>query len=221
MPGTGAYGARPGAPGGRPVGTAYAPATTPHAPATAVEPLAPPRPGRSVAGMIGVLVFVVAVAAGVFVFMNKPSAPTLPPSVAGLTKITDPAIDQTVEMFRSMAESQGVQADIGLYGSAGLPSAALIWVTGAEAPTDGAAFTEFAEGFNTGLGTGTLDQTRRTTETVDGVTIECAPVVGEPPGSMCLWQEDDVFWMVFELSGTGSGTSARDLAVAVHETVGA
>jgi hypothetical protein len=170
--------------------------------------------------MIGVLVFVVAVAAGVFVFMNKPSAPTLPPSVGGLTKITDPNIDQTVEMFRSMAESQGVQADIGLYGSAGLPSAALIWVTGAEAPTDGQAFTEFAEGFNTGLGTGTLDQTRRTTETVDGITIECAPVVGQPPGSMCLWQENDVFWMVFELSGTNSG-SARDLAVAVHETVGA
>jgi hypothetical protein len=214
MPGTGAFSARPGAPGGRPVGTAYAPA-----PAT--ESFTPSKPARSIAGMIGVLVFVVAIAAGVFVFMNKPSAPTLPQSVAGLTKITDPAIDQTVEMFRSMAESQGVQADIGLYGSAGLPSAALIWVTGAEAPTDGAAFTEFAEGFNTGLGTGTLDQARRTTETVDGITIECAPVVGEPPGSMCLWQEDDVFWMVFELSGGASSGSARDLAVAVHETVGA
>jgi hypothetical protein len=170
--------------------------------------------------MIGVLVFVVAVAAGVFVFMNKASAPTLPQSVGGLTKISDPAIDPTVEMFRSMAESQGVQADIGLYGTAGLPSAAIIWVTGADAPSDGQAFSEFAEGFNTGLGSGSLDEARRTTEVVDGISIECAPVVGEPPGSMCLWQEDDVLWMVFELSD-GSLGSASDLAASVHQTVGA
>jgi hypothetical protein len=195
-------------PGGRLLGPAYAP--TP-----AAEPFAPPKPGRSLAGIVGVLVFVVAIAAGVFVFMNKAAGPTFPQSMGGLTKIDDPAMEQTLDMFRAMAESQGVTADMGIYGAGGVPSAALIWVTGADAP-DEQDFAEFAEGFNTGLGTGTLDETRRTSEVVDGVTFECAPVVGQPPGSVCLWQEDGVFWMVFELSGANLG-SAQDLAVAAHQ----
>lgn len=211
-PGPGAFAPRPGPPLGRPLGPAYSPLPAP-------EPLAPPKPGRSLAGVIGVLVFVVAVAAGAFVFLNKPAQPTLPESVGELTKITDPAMESTLEMFRSLAESQGVTADMGIYGSAGIPSAALIWVTGAEAPGDD-GFAEFAEGFNTGLGTGSLDETHRTSEVIDGVTFECVPVVGEPPGSVCLWEEDGVFWMAFELSGTNVG-SAQDLAVAAHRAAAA
>jgi hypothetical protein len=198
---------------GRPLAPAYAP--TP-----ASEPFAPPKPSRSLAGMVGALVFVVAAAAGVFVFMNKPSDPALPQAVGGLTRITDPAIEQTVDMFRSLAESEGVHADMGIYGTAGLPSAALIWVTGAAVPEDEQGFSEFAQGFNTGLGTGSLDETRRTSAVVDGVTFECAPVVGEPPGSVCLWQEGDAFWMAFELSGSDVG-SAQDLAVAAHRAIAA
>jgi hypothetical protein len=44
--------------------------------------------------------------------------------------------------------------------------------------------------------------------------------VGEPPGSVCLWQEGDVFWMVFELSGSDLGTT-QGLAVAAHATASA
>jgi hypothetical protein len=163
-----------------------------------------------------VLVFVVAVAAGVFLFLKDAPDPELPASLGGLPRVTGPQVDAGVEMFRSAAEAEGVSADMAIYGSAQAPTAALVWVTGVGAPMEDDDFSEFADGFNTGLGTGSLDETRRTTNVVDGVTFDCAPVVGTPPGSMCMWQEDGVFWLVFQLSG-GNVADAQDLAVAAHQ----
>ena len=53
---------------------------------------------------------------------------------------------------------------------------------------------------------------------IGGITYECAPVVGTPPGGVCMWEQDDVFWIVFELSGARMG-AAQDLAVAAHDAV--
>jgi hypothetical protein len=166
--------------------------------------------------MLGVLSIVIAISAGVFVVRNQAPNASLPDSFGGLSRIRNAQIDQGVELFRSMAETEGVSADMGVYG-VGAPSAALVWVTGVVAPS-GDDFAEFADGFNTGLGTGSLDQSRRTSAVVGGVTYECAPVVGTPPGSVCMWEQDDVFWIVFELSGATMG-AAQDLAVAAHDVV--
>jgi hypothetical protein len=167
--------------------------------------------------MAGVLLFVAAVAAGVFLFLKDAPDPALPATLGGLPRVTGPQVDAGVEMFRSAAEAEGVSADMAVYGSAGAPSAALVWVTGVATPMDDEGFREFADGFNTGLGTGSLDETRRSTTVVDGVTFDCTPVVGNPPGSMCMWQEDGVFWLVFQLSGGDVG-AAQDLALAAHRT---
>lgn len=218
-------GAAPGSPG--PVGYAQRTGPAPtglrgpgyppvYAPAPTPSPFPEPTPRRGLAGMVGVLVFVVAVAAGVFVFLKDAPDPELPASLGGLPRVSGPQVDAGVEMFRSAAEAEGVSADMAIYGSEVAPTAALVWVTGVATPMDDGGFREFADGFNTGLGTGSLDETGRTTNVVDGVTFDCVPIVGTPPGSMCMWEEDGVFWLVFQLAGGDVG-AAQDLAVSAHQ----
>ena len=35
------------------------------------------------------------------------------------------------------------------------------------------------------------------------MTFVCAPVLGVTPGTICMWQEDSVFWLLFDFSGQG------------------
>jgi hypothetical protein len=163
--------------------------------------------------MVGLLLVALAVAAGVYVFLNRGASAELPDSFGGLTRIEDPQVEAILDVVRSQAVTEGIDVDMGFYGDAGIPSAALMWVTNADAPSTDAAFDEFAGGFNTGLGTGSLDQTRRTSEVVDGITFVCAPVVGTPAANICLWEDEDVWWMLFDLSGSNMNTT-QDLAVA-------
>ena len=50
------------------------------------------------------------------------------------------------------------------------------------------------------------------------MTYVCAPVVGAATGTICMWQDDAVFWLLFEFSGQGQ-TAARSLAVVAHDAV--
>jgi hypothetical protein len=148
------------------------------------------------------VIVAIAVAAGVYFFLNRGPTAELPESFGGLTQIQDPQVDAVLDVVRDQAGAEGIEADMGLYGTAGIPSAALVWVTNADASSTDAAFTEFAGGFNSGLGTGSLDEARKITEVVDGITFVCAPVVGTPTANICLWEAEDVWWMLFDLSGS-------------------
>jgi hypothetical protein len=89
----------------------------------------------------------------------------------------------------------------------------------ASVPTTDAAFDAFASGFDSGIGQeASLDRSTRSNETVGGVTYVCAPVVGVTPGTICMWQDDGVFWLLFEFSGQGQ-MAARSLAVVAHDAV--
>jgi hypothetical protein len=178
----------------------------------------PQQRERALGAKAGALLVSLAVAAGVFFFMNRgPGAAELPQAFGGLTTITDPQVQAAVDAFRAEADGGGFQTDMGLYGSGGVPTAALVWVVDPSVPTPDEAFTEFAGGFNDGLGTGSLDESRRTTETVGGVDYVCAPIVGSPPANICLWEDDEVFWVLFDLSGSQM-VGTRGLAVAAHDT---
>ena len=112
----------------------------------------------------------------------------------------------------------GIEGDLALFGE-GPPTTALMWIRDASVPTTDAAFDAFASGFDAGIGQdASLDRSGKSNETVDGVTYVCAPVVGAATGTICMWQDDAVFWLLFEFSGQGQ-TAARSLAVVAHDAV--
>ncbi len=180
------------------------PLTTPYA-----------QPRRSLGTMAVVVLVSLAAVAGVWFFMHRGTSVELPQSFGGLTQINNPQVESALDMFRSQAENEGISADMGIYGQAGTPTVALAWVADAGVSDADAAFTEFAGGFNDGLATGSLDTSRRTTETIDGVQYLCAPVSGTPASNVCLWQKDGIYWILFDLSG-GSMNATQDLAVAAY-----
>lgn len=217
----------------RPFGAASAPAGGPvtspyqqgglrgavYAPSPPSVPYQQTAQVRSLGTMVGVVIVTLAVVAGAYLFMNRGPGVELPQSFGGLSQVQDPQVEAAVELFRSEAEAEGASADMGIYGSAGLPVAALVWVADASVPNADAAFTEFAGGFNEGLGTGTLDESRRTTETIDGVSYLCAPISGTPTSNICMWERDDIFWILIDLSGSNMNAT-QELAVAAYGATG-
>jgi hypothetical protein len=96
-----------------------------------------------------------------------------------------------------------------------------VWIRGAEAPTTEAAFDEFATGFDSGFGaSGSLDASRKTVESLDGVTYVCAPLSADISGTICMWQDRGVFWLLFDFSGA-SFEAGRALAEGAHRAVAA
>jgi hypothetical protein len=186
----------------------------------APQPLTAPyaRPRGNLGAMAAVVLLSLSAVAGVFFFMHRAPGVELPQGFGGLTQVSNAQVDAALEMFRTQADAEGVAADMGIYGQAGVPSVALAWVADGSVPNADAAFDEFAGGFNQGLGTGTLDESRRTTETIDGVSYLCAPVTGSPPANICMWEKDDIFWILFDLSGATMGAT-RDLASTANAAV--
>ena len=86
-------------------------------------------------------------------------------------------------------------------------------------PTD-AAFDQFATGFDSGFGaSGSLDGSRKSIETLDGVTYVCAPLVSDVSGTICMWQDQEVFWLLFDFSGD-SFQAGKTLAERAHDAAG-
>jgi hypothetical protein len=142
----------------------------------------------------------------------------LPESVGGLGRVEGPQAEIVAETFRAQTEVVGIEGDIAMYGS-GTPTVALMWIRDASVPTTDAAFDAFASGFDSGIGSaGALNRSRRTTETIGGVTYVCAPVESVAPGTICMWQDGDVFWLLFDFSGARF-QAGQDLAVATHDAI--
>jgi hypothetical protein len=205
-------------PDGSPAGVLRGPG---YAPVPLPAPL-PQSSGRTFSTRANGLWVMIAVAVGSFglfhYLSNRPPDVALPAAIGGLPQVENEQLDQALEPFRQEASAQGVDADMGFYGTGGFPTAALVWVDGSDVATSQDAWSDFAEGFNTGLGTGSLEETGRTSEVVGGVTYDCAPIVGTPAGGVCMWEEDDVFWILFDLSGASIGAT-QDLSVAAHDAV--
>lgn len=173
---------------------------------------------RSLHATVGAILLVAAVGAGVFAFLNRGPDVALPESFGGLFRMHDAQIDALLEEFRAEAARQGVDADMALYGSAGLPSAGLIWVKDLAAPSTDEAFDAFATGFNQELGVGSLDRSRTSTSSIDGVSFLCAPVdASGQPANLCVWEDGDgVFWILLDLSGAARLSGTERLAVSAH-----
>lgn len=184
--------------------------------------LAPsPEPARwSPRAVVGVILTTAVLVAGVVVFVNRSPAIELPERFGGLAQMRGPQVDVVIDLFHAEVENTGVQGDIALYSSGGVPTAALVWMKDTSLSTADAAFDAFALDFNEGLPAGALDETRKTTELVGAVTYVCAPVEATPPGTVCLWEDGGVFWILVDLSGA-SQVGAQDLAETAHDAIAA
>lgn len=166
----------------------------------------------------GVILTTIVLVAAVVLFLNRSPAVELPERFGGLAQMSGPEVDFVKDLFHREVENTGVQGDIALYSSGGVPSAALVWMKDASVSTADAAFDAFALGFNQGLPAGSLDETRKTSELVGAVTYVCAPVEATPPSTICLWEEDGVFWILVDMSGA-SQVGAQDLAVTANDAI--
>lgn len=182
----------------------------------------PTRPGRSITGVAVSIVVSVAIAAGLWFFLGRGGPDVeLPQGFGGLTKVEGAQADLAREEFLAEAEREGGEGDVGLYGTAGVPSAALIWVIDGTVSSTEEAFEAFAAGANSVVA-GSIDPTRRSSELVEGVQYVCASVGSAPPVNICMWAQDDVYWILADMSGTVRPADSRDLAVAAHDaTTGA
>jgi hypothetical protein len=202
-------GRRPGVPGHWP-------------PAPAMPgPYAPTEPPRSHVGRIGTIVVLAVAAAAVvaFVALRHPAL-EMPDGFAGLTRVSGSQTDAAVDVFRKGAEGQGMEADMSFYGSGSVPVAALIWLRAPEGSpvTVDESFGAFADGFATTYD-GAVDTSRRSNRTVGGVSYVCAPITGSMPAGVCMWEEEDVFWVLLDVRpGTGV-EEAQSLAVDAHDAV--
>jgi hypothetical protein len=213
----------------RPFGLAAQPQAAPIYPqaglrSTMPEPsvvTAPPGPsGRRVGAPAAVLILLAAAAAGWFLFLRGGPGAELPEAFGGLTRVEGAQADLAREEFLAEADQQGGRGDVGLYGTAGVPSAALVWVVDETVSNTDEAFEAFAAGANSAVA-GAVDPTRRSSEVVDGVQYVCASTGTTPSAAVCIWVQDDVFWILADLTGTGRIAGTQTLAVAAHDAVAA
>ena len=210
---------------GLPAAPAASPAGAPGIRGVVFEPRPVDAPAIETSGwnagsVIAVIVATALLVAGVTLFLNRSPEVELPERFGGLPQASGPEIDIVLDQFHQQVEGLGIQGDMGLYGNEPFPTVALVWVKDASVDSTDGAWTAFAEGFNQGLPTGSLNEARRTSELVGGVTYLCAPVDAAPPSNICLWEDDQVFWILVDLSGASQG-GTQDLAVTAHDAVAA
>lgn len=187
-------------------------------PAVVTAPAGPS--GRRVGAPAAVLVVLVAAAAGWFLFLRGGTDIELPEAFGGLTRVEGVQADLAREEFLAEAEREGGQGDVGLYGTAGVPSAALVWVMDDTVSNTDEAFEAFASGANSAVA-GSIDTLRRSSEVVDGVQYVCVAAGTTPSAAICIWVQDEAFWILADLSGTGRIADTQALAVAAHDAIAA
>jgi hypothetical protein len=212
---------------GMPVHAAAAPASAvPGSPRGVMfEPRPTPAPMPetqrwNLGSVAAVIVTTAVLVAGVVAFLNRSSDVALPERFGGLAQADNPQVDAFLDVFHQEVEAQGIQGDMAFYGNGAFPTVALVWVKDPTVHSTDAAWDAFAQGFNQGLPAGSLDEGHRTSELVGGVTYVCAPVGATPPSNICLWEEDEVFWILVDLSGASQG-GTQDLAITAHDAIAA
>jgi len=217
----GAYRQPPGLAGSPPDRGPWTPGMPAAPPVWTRTPLeAPARRRGGVRRIAGVVLLTLAVIGGAYWWTMRDRAVALPASFSGVSRIDDAQTQLVSDAFHRQLDTMGVEGDIAMYG-AGVPTAALVWIRDAAAPTTDAAFDQFASGFDSGFGaSGSLDGARKTIETRDGITYVCSPLVSDVSGTICMWQDQGVFWLMFDFSG-GSFDAGKGMAEGAHEAVSA
>ena len=216
----GAYETPPGLAGSPPDRGPWTPGM-PAPPAWTQAPFEATTRRRRGAGRVVAVVLATLAVIGVGTWwVSREGSVALPESFGGLGRMENAQTELIVNAFHDQLDRLHVEGDIAMYG-AGIPTAALVWIRDAAAPTTDAAFDRFATGFDSGIGAaGSLDGSRKTIESHDGVTYVCAPLASDVSGTICMWQDQDVFWLLFDFSG-GSFEGGQALAEGAQDAASA
>ncbi len=183
-------------------------------------PLPPPPASRppglgARAAMAAATIGVVAVVAATL--LRLPDV-ELPGSFGGLTRTTDAVSEAAASSFRTASDARDLEADMGFYGSTGVPEVALAWIRGSSPGGAASSFDGFTAGFTADSG-GVVVTAERVERTLDGVLYVCAPVSGPVSAGICMWEDGDVSWILMDVRPGSTIAQARSLAVAAHDAI--
>ena len=164
-----------------------------------------------------VVVVVILAAFGGYRYLISDGSVRLPENIHGLSRFDDARSTIAVKNVHSDMVIARVEGDVAFYGW-DAPTAAVMWIRGASTKTIDDAFEEHAYWFSGR--DGLLDASEKTTETIDGATYVCAPVIRpfRAPGTICMWQDKDLFWLLLDSSGQRP-ENARSLAVSARDAI--
>lgn len=169
--------------------------------------LSTPRPEARSAGK-GIATFAAAAVAlavvGWFLMSRLGGgAPAFPESVAGIPQADVPQLEQLIDLAKEQSNiPEGIDLDLAMYGDPLSPRFALMWMKGDGLGNAQDAFEALSSGLGEGLLPGASGAGQLKVETRDGVTYACASgsdfgVTG-PAATLCMWPDDDIFWMVLD-----------------------
>ncbi len=142
----------------------------------------------------------------------------LPDAVGSYRQLNTAAVQQSVDAFHSQAERSGLEADLAVYGGSS-PRLLLAWIRDATVTDPETALTAFASGFAQGFG-GSIATDQQQTQAVDSTTFVCAPITGSTQAAICLWQQREVFYILFDPESAGNLNATLGLAVTAHRAIG-
>jgi hypothetical protein len=164
------------------------------------------------------ILIVVAVLAGWFGFrMLTGVSVSVPDEIDGVALMTDGPIVDAADQSFEQSGLNGLEAKWGLYGTSQIPEFLFVAAKGTESSAeDGQALQSVSDGLGSGGALG-LDLENVTTEQVDGVTYNCAPLTGQGiTGSACLWNDGKTLGAVLWFQDRGVPT---EFASHVHDAV--
>lgn len=207
-----AFETRAQAPGRPPGSAAWPPAPVP--PAHLGHAGRPSSRLRTLGSVVGVTIGVVAAIA--FATLRSPGV-AFPDTLGGLERASDARSGAASDSFRAAADSQDLDADMAFYTDGGVPVAALAWIRGVEDTPGGAGdvFDTFTEDFTSGYN-GSVVTSPSAERSVDGTTYVCAPIVGPVAAGICMWRDEDVFWVLMDVRPGTSIEETRALSAAAH-----
>jgi len=178
------------------------------------------RPKRSNAGLISAVVVGVSVAA-TLVAVGAPWArgPMLPDSAAGFSRMHTPGFDEYVsEAKKQPGAPADLDADADLYGSAGAPRLAVMWLRSSDMPDAEGAFMAMASGLMLPPGSRGLK-----TFTRDGQALLCGLASDVDPNSpaigLCAWPDGKTMWAVYDLELGNDLDATADLSAQVRADI--
>ena len=178
-----------------------------------IQEQAKPRSSR----VTGVIVSILAAAVGYLGvgYLMGPSL-SLPNSMAGAERLTDPESQRFERYTADEGDRYGIDAEAGVYGAPLAPEFFVILVEAAAVETTDQLFDALVAGFS--QAGAVVDETQEKSGTRRGSDYRCVSAeAGAEMAVACMWRDDDNVGIVFEMSGDLRGT--RQLLWTVHDTV--
>lgn len=178
-----------------------------------IQEQAKPRSSRATGVIVSILAAVVGYL-GVGYLMG-PSL-SLPDSIAGTERLTDPESQRFERYTADEGDRYGIDAEAGVYGAPLAPEFFVILVDAAAVETTDQLFDALLAGFS--QAGAVVDETQARSGTRRGSDYRClSAVAGAETAVACMWRDDDNVGIVFEMSGDLRGT--RQLLWTVHDRV--